>query len=438
MSGVLHRTLNPIVAVRGEGCWIEDAAGKRYLDAAGGAVAVSIGHGDAEVAAAMAEQARRLAYVHAGTFTTEVLERYADEVVAVGPLPGGRVFPVSGGSEAIESALKLVRAYHLARGEPGRTVVLARHGSYHGNTLGALDLSGRPSLRAPYEPWLGRFEHLPEVWEMRCPNPRHPSDCGRWHADRLDEAIGRAGPGRVAALVVEPVGGATLGASIPPDGYWPALTEVCRRHGILLVADEVMTGFGRTGRWFAVDHWQVVPDVLVSAKGASGGYWPLGLVVASREVADAVAGSFVHGFTWSHHAVGAAVGRAVLRRIRDDGLVDRAIAAGARLLAGLRATLGPGEMVGDVRGLGLLVAVELVADPVTLRPYPRSRRVTERVTAAARDHGLLVYPSTGSARELDGDRVLLGPPLTIDDREIDLAVERLGQAVRVAMASIGP
>ena len=232
----------------------------------------------------MAEQAGRVAYAHGSAFTTEPLERYAREVGPLLPVDDPAIYPVSGGSEAIETALKLARAYHLARGEPDRDVVLARWGSYHGNTLGALDLSGRPPLRRPYEPWLGRFRHVSAAYPYRAglTRVRTPSATRRALAAELDAAIREAGPGRVAAFVAEPIVGATLAAVVPPDDYWPAIAEVCRRHGVLLVADEVMTGFGRTGRWFGLDHWGVRPDLLVAAKGATSGYWPFGFVAASR------------------------------------------------------------------------------------------------------------------------------------------------------------
>ena len=273
----------------------------------------------------MADQAGRLAYAHGSTFTTEPLEAYATEVAAVLPVDDPAIYPVSGGSEAIETALKLVRAYHLARGEPDRDVVIARHGSYHGNTLGALDLSGRPPLRRPYEPWLGRFRHVSAAYPYRGGEAAaHALADGAALAAELEAAIVEAGPGRVAAFVAEPIVGATLGAAVPPDDYWPAVAEICSRHGVLLVADEVMTGFGRTGRWFGLDHWGVRPDLLVAAKGATSGYWPFGFVAAAGSVFETVTApgaGFVHGFTYSHAPVGAAVAREVLRILHDEDLV---------------------------------------------------------------------------------------------------------------------
>jgi len=417
--------------VSARGSWITDSAGKTYLDAAGGAIAVGIGHGDEEVAAVMASQAAALDWVHASAFTTEPVEAYAEALAGLAPVVGARVFPVSGGSEAVESALKMARAYHLARREPDRTVIIARSHSYHGNTVGALDVSGREPLRRPYEPWLGRTVRIPSVNEYRCPNPGHPDDCARFHAGLLEEAIEDTGSGRVAAFVAEPVGGAASGATVPPGGYWDEITAVCRRHGVLVIADEVMTGFGRTGEWFASNHFELRPDILVAAKGASSGYWPLGLAIASGGVHDAIveAGGLVHGFTWSHHPIGARVGLAILDRIRQLRLIDRARTQGERLLTGLRSALGEHPNVGDVRGIGLLLCLELVADRASQKPFPREDRVTERVLDRAKEAGLLLYPSTGNVDGVDGDYLLLGPPLTVLDDEIDLIVDRTIQAM---------
>jgi adenosylmethionine-8-amino-7-oxononanoate aminotransferase len=418
---------------RAEGAQLWDADGRRYLDGAGGAVVVGIGHGDRRVVEAIRAQALAVAYAHGTMFTSDALESYAAELAEVVPVDDARVFPVAGGSEAVETALKMARAYHLARGED-RHQVIARQGSYHGNTRGALDASGREPLRRPYLPWLGQASHTLAAYEYRCPFPdTHPDGCGRRYADALEAAIVATGPGTVAAFVAEPVAGAGLGAAVPPDDYWPAVAEVCRRHGVLLVADEVMTGFGRTGRWFGCDHWGVRPDILVAAKGAASGYWPLGLAVASGAVHDTIARTgFTHGFTYSHHVVGAAAGREVLRILRADGLVEAAAAKGKRLLGELEARLAGRPAVGDVRGLGLMVAVELVADRASRAPFPRSARVTERVVAAARDRGLLLYSSTGCADGTRGDLVLLGPPLVVTDAEVEEMAATTAAAVQAA------
>ncbi|HZB59168.1 MAG TPA: aminotransferase class III-fold pyridoxal phosphate-dependent enzyme, partial [Actinomycetota bacterium] len=341
MSHVFHRGSGLPTVARASGCELWDTEGRRYLDGAGGAIVVGIGHGDASVAAAIAEQLGRVAYAHGTMFASEQLEAYADELAPLLPLDDPRVYPVSGGSEAVETALKMARAYHLARGED-RWRVIGRQGSYHGNTRGALDVGGRGPLRRPYLPWLGLASHTLAAYEYRCPFPgTHPAGCGARYAEALEREIQASPPGTVAAFVAEPVAGAGLGAAVPPDDYWPAVTEVCRRHGVLLIADEVMTGFGRTGRWFASDHWAVRPDILVLAKGAASGYWPLGLAVASGAVHDTIgSGGFTHGLTYSHHVVGAAAGRAVLRVLRERHLVEAAETQGKRLRAGLEARLG--------------------------------------------------------------------------------------------------
>ena len=426
---VLTRTLP--TAVSAEGVWVIDAGGKRYLDGAGGAIVSNVGHGDPALIEAAVEQLHKTQYVHGTAFTTEALEAYADELAPHLPMADARIYPVSGGSEAVETAIKMARAYHLARGESARTIVIARRSSYHGNTLGALDASGKEPLRKPYTAWLGRFLHAPAAYEYRCENPLHPDACGAWHANELERMITQAGPQTVGAFIAEPIGGATLAAAVPSDDYWPAVMDVCRRHGVLVIADEVMTGFGRTGRWFGLDHWDARPDILTAGKGTTSGYVPFGFAAASGEVFETVAsGGFVHGFTWSHDALGAAVGRAVLRRLDADGLLDRSAAVGARLREELASALADTPIVGDVRGRGPMIGIELVRDRATKEPFPRSDQVTERVLAAGREAGLLLYSSTGHVDGANGDLVMLGPPFVISDEEVELLVERTCGAIR--------
>jgi adenosylmethionine-8-amino-7-oxononanoate aminotransferase len=318
-------------------------------------------------------------------------------------------------------------------------MVFARWGSYHGNTLGALDLSGRKPLRRPYEPWLGRFRHVSAAYPYRGgePGSQTLATAGEL-ADELEAAITEAGPSNVAAFVGEPIVGATLGAVEPPEGYWPAIAEVCRRHGVLLIADEVMTGFGRTGAWFGMDHYGVRPDMLVAAKGATSGYWPFGFVAASRDVWDAVVhgGGFVHGFTYSHQPGAAVVAREVLRILEEESLVEASAVKGERLLALLRARLGTHAAVGDIRGRGLLVGVELVRDRASKAPYPRAAKLIETVVRIARDRGLLLYSGTGNANGTDGDVVVLGPPFVITDDELARIADGLGDALDAALAEL--
>jgi len=420
------------VAVRAEGSTIWDADGRAYLDAAGGAIVVNVGHGRQSVADAMERQARAFTYVHGTSFTNQPLETYARAVAPHLPVDDPAIYPVSGGSEAIESCLKLVRSYHLARREPDRTVVIARWGSYHGNTMGALDLSGREPLRRPYEPWLGRFRHVSAAYPYRAgESAAHAlGDVDQLIAE-LETEIAAAGPGRVAAFVAEPIVGATLGAVSPPDAYWPAVAEVCRRHGILLVADEVMTGFGRTGRWFGLDHWGVRADVLAAAKGAAGGYFPLGLAVASGDVFETITagGGFVHGFTYSHSPVGAAVAGEVLRILETERLVEASAAMGDRLLTLLRERLADHPAVGEIRGRGLLVGLELVADRASRAAFPRQARMIEKVMSHARADGVLLYHGTGNADGTNGDTILLGPPFVITDDELVRVADVVALAV---------
>jgi adenosylmethionine-8-amino-7-oxononanoate aminotransferase len=438
---VFRRTAdpNPPVAVHAEGSTIRDADGRAYLDAAGGAVVVNVGHGRQSIADVIAAQAGQLAYAHGSAFTTRPLEAYAAEIGPRLPVDDPYIYPVSGGSEGIETALKLARAYHLARGETGRWIVLSRWGSYHGNTLGALDLSGRKPLRRPYESWLGRFRHVSAAYPYRAGEPgANALGSADELAAELEHAIQSAEPDSIAAFVAEPIVGATLGAVVPPDDYWPAITEVCRRYGVLIIADEVMTGFGRTGRWFGLDHWGVRVDILVAAKGITGGYWPFGVVAASGEIHGTIlaAGPFLHGFTHSHSVVGATVAREVLRILDAEELIEASARKGERLRALLAERLGDHESVGEVRGRGLLVGLELVADRETREPFPRSARVAEGVVRAARDRGVLLYSGTGCADGVDGDVVVLGPPFVITEPELERVVEVLGEAIDAAVGDV--
>jgi adenosylmethionine-8-amino-7-oxononanoate aminotransferase len=441
VSHVFRRSTDPglAVAVRAEGSTIWDADGRAYLDGSGGAVVVGVGHGRHSVVRAITEQAGRVAYAHPTAFTSDVLERYADALAPHLPMANPAIYPVAGGSEAMESTLKLVRSYHVARGDSERWIVFGRWGSYHGNSLGALDLSGRKPLRRPYEAWLGRFRHVSAAYPYRAgePGANALGDADELAAE-LERAIEAAEPGTVAAFVAEPIVGATLAAAVPPDDYWPKIAEVCRRHGVLLVADEVMTGFGRTGRWFGVDHWGVRPDIVVGAKGGTSGYVPFGFVAASGRVHETVISEppgYVHGFTYSHHAVGAAAAAEVLRILEDEQLIEASAAKGERLLALLHDRLDAHPNVGEIRGRGLLVGVELVADRETRAPFPRADRVTEHVLRVAREGGLLLYSGTGFADGTNGDAIVIGPPFVITDDELVQLADGLVAAIDAALAA---
>jgi hypothetical protein len=377
----------------------------------------------------MARQAAAAAYVHGTQFTSEVLEEYARRLAVHAPGACRKLYLVTGGSEANETALKLARAWHLARGEPGRHKVVGRSISYHGNTLATLSVSGRPALQAPYRPLLTSTPRAAAPFCYHCPLDKAYPSCALACADDLATVIEREGPETVAAFVAEPQIGASAGSAVPPDDYLPRVAETCRRYGVLLVADEVMCGFGRTGRWFAVEHSGVAPDLVTCGKGMSSGYAPVGAVLAREGVVEAVdaAGGFVHGFTFSHHPVTAAACLAVLEILERERLVERAALLGARLAARL-AVLRARPHVGDVRGRGLMWGIELCEEPSARRPFPRARRTAERVTERALEQGLVVYPSTGCAGA-DGDVLMVAPPLVTTDAQLEEMVSLLERAL---------
>jgi adenosylmethionine-8-amino-7-oxononanoate aminotransferase len=404
---------------RGEGALLWDREGRRYLDGSGGAVVVNVGHGRKEVAEAMARQAAAAAYVHGTQFTSEVLEQYARRLAAHAPGDCNRLFLVSGGSEANETAVKLARAFHVAEGRPSRHKVIHRSVSYHGNTLATLALSGRPNLRAPYEPLLPPSPEAPAPFCYHCPLGRTYPECAVACVDDLEALIHREGPETVSALIAEPVLGASAGAAVPPEDYLRRAREICDRHGVLLIADEVMSGFGRTGRFFGVEWSGVAPDLLTCGKGMSGGYAPAGGVLASERVVAALAGAggFAHGFTFSHNPVTATACVATLEILEREGLVERCRGMGEKA-KDLLAPLAGRPHVGDVRGRGLLIGLELVADKASRRPYPRAERKAEAVAAAAFASGLVLYASGGCATGRDGDVVILAPPFVVTEEQL--------------------
>jgi adenosylmethionine-8-amino-7-oxononanoate aminotransferase len=432
-SFVLHRALGrEIPAIeRGAGVELWDRDGKRYLDGSGGAVVVNVGHGRGEVASAMALQAGTAAYVHGTHFTSDVLEEYARRLAVHAPGDCNRLYLVSGGSEANETALKLARAYHLAIGQAGRYKVIRRSVSYHGATLATLSLSGRPNMQAPYLPMLAESPQTPAPFCYHCPLEKTYPECGVACVDELEAAIVREGPETVSAYLAEPIIGASAGAAVPPEDYARRAREICARHGVLYIDDEIMTGFGRTGRWFAIEWSGVVPDIVTCGKGMSGGYAPVGGVLASERIVAALArsGGFSHGFTFSHNPVTAAACLKTLEILEEERLVARALAMGGVLLSGL-STLTAHAHVGDVRGRGLLAGVELVADRAARRPFPRSERRAESVAARCFEAGLVSYPSGGCATGADGDVLMLAPPFVVTEPQIADMVGILDRVLR--------
>ncbi|HET6180070.1 MAG TPA: aspartate aminotransferase family protein [Candidatus Sulfotelmatobacter sp.] len=427
-------------AVRGEGVYVWDAEGKKYLDLSSSAVVNFIGHGVPEISAAMAEQARNLEFVHTTQFTTPVAEEYAPELLAFAGehFRGGAVHFTCGGSESIEAALKLARQYQVEIGQSARYQILSRHQSYHGSTLGAVSVSGNKRRREIYLPMVREFPHVGMPYCYRCDFDCSDGcrNCGQQYAAELERAI-ESTKGEAAAFIFEPVSGATLGAVVPPPGYLQTVAEICRRHSVLLIADEVMTGMGRTGRNFAVEHWNVAPDIIVTAKGLSSGYAPLGAVIASQKVVDAIAagsGAFLHGFTYNAHPISLAAGRAVLRHLQSGKLVEAADSTRTGTTAAhfkqALETLQNEEAVGDVRGIGLLWAAEFVADKKSKRAFPSGQNFAGKLAAAALKRGLLVYPVQGSVDGISGDHILLAPPAVITTEQITWSVAQLAESIR--------
>ena len=416
-------------AVRGKGIRIWDTEGREYIDADSGAISViSIGHGVTEVAEAIAEQAARLAYVHDVQFQHEPAEELAAAIARFAPGSLNRTAFVSGGSEAVESAIKLARNHHVLRGHESKQVVLSRARSYHGATLFALSIGGVPHRQKPYLPYMASGH--PEVvapYCYRCPLGLAYPACDNACATDLERAILEIGPETVAAFIAEPIVAAAGPGITPQPGYYERIREVCDRHDIVMISDEVVTGWGRTGRNFGIDHWAVEPDVIVTAKGLAGGYVPLGAVIMSDAIAETFIGSgssFVHDFTYGAHPVACAAGLAVLRIIERDRLVENAAVQGEYLFRRLNELAESQPMIGDIRGKGLLAGIELVADRATGAPAPAELELARKAHLAAQEHGLMIYPGAGSDG-VAGDQILVSPPLTVQADDIDEIVERL-------------
>lgn len=421
-------------AARGEGCYVYTAEGRRYLDASGGAAVVTIGHGVEEIGRAMAEQASRLAYVHSSQFHTVVAEKLAQRLLGLAPAGmrrDGRVYFTTGGSEATETAIKLARQYWLERGEKKRWRVVSRRQSYHGSTLGALGVSGNAKRREPFAPLLTDGGRIPECYCYRCPLNLTFPECNVDCADELDRLLSRGGAGETAAFIFEPVSGATLGAVPPPNGYVQRIAQICRDYGVLLIADEVMTGMGRTGRAFAVEHWGVTPDMILVGKGIASGYAPLGGVIAAGHVVEAISrgsGAFVHGFTYDAHPVAAAAGNAVLDYIEREGLFARVEPMGRELREALE-PMRRFSVVGDIRGMGLLAGIEFVRDAKTREPFPPDARIANRLQEDALENGVMTYPIQGCVDGTRGDHILIAPPFTITSQMIQALSQTLEHVV---------
>jgi adenosylmethionine-8-amino-7-oxononanoate aminotransferase len=423
------------VAVRGDGCWIIDGGGRRYLDASGQAAVVSIGHGVQEIGRAMAEQSGRIAFAHTTQFHSEPAEKLAERVLSIAPRNfqnGGRVYFTSGGSEATETAIKLARQYFLESKQPARYRVIARKQSYHGSTLGAMSVSGNVARRAPYDPMIPEWGHVAPCFCYHCPFDKTFPECNLTCADDLDQFLRANDSSSVAAFLFEPVVGATLGAAPAVDGYTVRIAEICRKHGILLIADEVMTGMGRTGRPFASEHWGLEPDIILTGKGIASGYAPLGAVIVAPHMVEAFekgSAAFMHGFTYQAHPVATAAGNAVFDYLETHKLFARVTPAGEILRKTLN-SLESHPHVGQVRGLGLLQGVEFVKDKATREPFPKEAGIAEKIREAALKKDVLLYPGQGCVDGTCGDHVLLAPPFIIKPEECQLIADALQYALK--------
>jgi len=442
MTHILHRAANASmpVAVGGEGIELIDANGRRYIDASGGAAVSCLGHGHPDVRAALHRQLDQLAYAHTGFFTTDVAETLADRLVADAPDGLDHVYLVSGGSEAVEAALKMARQYFVETGEPQRRHVIARRQSYHGNTLGALAAGGNEWRRSQFEPLLIETHHIDPCYAYRYQRPDETIEAyGLRAAQGLEDQILRLGADQVIAFVAETVVGATLGAVPPAPGYFKRIREICDRYGVLLILDEVMCGMGRTGTLHACEQDGIAPDLMTVAKGLGGGYQPLGAVLLGRHIFEAFSkgsGFFQHGHTYMGHPMAAAAGLAVQEVIRRDSLLANVADMGDHLQRRLLERFGNHHFVGDIRGRGLFRGVELVATRDGKTPFDPALKLNQRVKREAMQRGLMVYPMGGTIDGVRGDHILLAPPFIVTAAQIDEIVARLGEAVDAAIAGL--
>lgn len=447
MSSFFFRNLKrsyPTVST-GSGVWVRDTAGNTYLDASSGAIVANLGHGVEEINQAICAQLSQIAFAHTSQFVSQAGLDLAARIGALAPpvfRRGARVYFTSGGSESVETALKMARAYFVELGQDSRATVISRRSSYHGSTAGALAATGHPARRKPYLPLLKEQPHISPAYSYRCrcgaAGSCESAACTLALADELEQAILAAGPERVMAFIAEPIVGAALGAAVPGPLYWPRVREICTRYGVLLIADEVMTGLGRTGANFGVDLWGVEPDIIALGKGLAAGYLPLGAVLAAGHVVAAFesnSGVFEHGFTYSGHPAACAAGLAATTILTREGLVQKVSAQEREFFARLN-ELRRFDVVGDVRGRGFMAGIELVKDRDTKEPHPAAMRISQLVARESAARGLLIYPGSGSIDGHNGDHVMIAPPFTITDAEMDELFLRLGQTLEIVTASV--
>jgi adenosylmethionine-8-amino-7-oxononanoate aminotransferase len=421
--------------VKGEGIYLWNREGKKYIDGSSGPICVNIGHGVKEITKAVNKQMKEVSYVHSSHFTTKSVKDCADKLAELAPDTLNYVFFSCGGSEATESAAKMARQYHLLNGEPKRSKIIARWQSYHGNTLGSLSMSGNIARRKRYVPMLLDVPHIPPAYCYRCWYGKTCDTCDLECAHALDTQIKATGPEYVSAFIAEPVVGATLGTVPAPPGYFQVIREICDKHGVLFIADEVMTGLGRTGKMWGIDHWDTIPDILATAKGLAGGYLPLGATIASNRVYDAFDKPFAHGHTYGSHPVVCAAGLAVLEYMVKHNLVENSRKNGEYLHKKLE-TLDDNPTVGDIRGMGLFSGIEFVSDKETKDPFDPAIKYYDKVVEQCYENGLLIYPGIGTIDGVKGDHIQVAPPLITTKDEVDEIVKILTESINQVEAQL--
>lgn len=441
MSSVFPRAIHapPPVAVSAKGCYLTDASGKQYLDGSGGAAVSCLGHGDPDVISAVQAQMDKMAFAHTGFFTSEPAEELADLLIKHAPAGLARVYFVSGGSEATEAAMKLARQYFVEIGQPQRRHIIARKQSYHGNTLGALAAGGNQWRRAQFEPLLAPMSHIAPCYEYAERGADESlEDYGMRAAQALEDEILRLGPETVMAFIAEPVVGATMGAVPPAPGYFKRIREICDQYGVLLILDEVMCGMGRTGHLFACEADGICADILCIAKGLGAGYQPIGAMLCTGAIYDALAngsGFFQHGHTYLAHSAACAAGHAVVTKLTSAAMMDQVQARGEALRAALEAEFGEHPHVGDIRGRGLFMGLEFVADRASKAPFDPSLKIAAKIKAAAFEAGLMCYPMAGTRDGVHGDHALVAPAFIISEDQIGELTDKLSIAVRQVIPS---
>ncbi|MGH1368141.1 MAG: aspartate aminotransferase family protein [Maritimibacter sp.] len=439
MSHVFHRSSRalPPTAAKGDGVYIVDSAGKRYLDGSGGAAVSCLGHSDADVIRAIETQARTMPYAHTGFFTSDPAEQLADQLIKNAPGALEKVYFVSGGSEAVETALKMARQYFVEIGQPERSQIIARRQSYHGNTLGALATGGNAWRKAPFAPLMAQSHHIAPCYAYRDQQEGESLEAyGQRAANALETQILALGPETVIGFVAEPVVGATMGAVPAVPGYFKRIREICDQYGVLLILDEVMCGMGRTGHLFACEADEVAPDIVTIAKGLGAGYMPIGATLCTQDIHEAFAagsGFFQHGHTYIGHPIACAAAQVVVQKLTDGGLAARTAHMGEHLEKALQSAFGDHPNVGDIRGRGLFRGLEFVTDRTSKTPFPSEKKLAAVLKAAAFEEGLICYPMSGTIDGKQGDHVLLAPPFIIENAQIDELVGKLARAVETVI-----